>query len=392
MTSSIKSFLPVALATSPLLLAAATPTTPAEMQLSCGLGRAIYREVIAPVQSANSQGHIVHPVASSPQALVTSAHEWTAIWRGAVQDLQAETAPPSLAFVEEAVSAAPTQAQSRCNRKESPTETPTTLSGATSGDIPNLDPSVLSPASPAPVPPAAMPLPDFSTPELSTERPPAETLPGSPELAVPTASPTFSIPTRPISPPPADPGIDPTNVTPTSDPATPFDGVVVPALEALPDGVYRYLSGNYEYGIYSNEQLIANGGAVFLLTKTGDRVVGNFYPTLGQSGVCVDGVLRSNSVLGPAYVMNPIPLDTVASETDAQGTPTAAAASYQPYEGRPSFQVRQPQVLGSRLFYAESLLDLSEYSRINAGTALAPTACDVPSSTLETAVDAEAAD
>ena len=332
------------------------------MQLSCGMSNGAYREVITSTESA--QGHIAHPVSSAPQPLVTSAQEWTTVWRDTARTLPAEIAPNSLAFVDAVANAAPTQPQNRCsNSKEDPTDSPSAPPGEPADDIPNLDPSALPPAAPAPELPATTPMPE----------PPATT--PVPE----TSTPVLSIPSRPVSPPPSDPSVDPTNVTPTSEPATPFDGVVVPTLETLPDGVYRYLSGNYEYGVYSNEQLIANGGAIFLLTKTGDSVVGHFYPKFGQSGVCIDGSLSGNSVVGPAYVIEAIPDESADAESANSGEPaTAVGDSYEPYAGLSTFQVRQPQTVGGRIFYAESLLDLSEYSRINAGTSLAPSECDVP--------------
>jgi len=398
MPLSIKSFLPAAsvlrkgfaLATSPLLLAATQSPSPDAMQLSCGLssGRAsAYREVIAPAQSANGQGGIAHPVASSPQPLVTSAQEWTTIWRDATsQATQLEPLPNSLAFIEDVVGAVPTQAQPRCNTKEEPTtEVLPPVQSAPADDIPNLDPSVLPPVAP-----------EAPTPEAPASE--------SPTVTPPSAPPTFAIPARPVSPPPSDPSIDPTNVTPTAEPAAPFDGVVVPTLDALPDGVYRYLSGNYEYGIYSDEQLIANGGAVFLLTKTGNNVVGNFYPQLGQPGVCIDGSLSGNSVVGPAYAIDAIVADSADAEQPAdpdenEGTSgvTEVGDSYRPYAGLTSFQVRQPQTVrvgeassqALRIFYADSLLDLSEYSRINAGTSLDDSECDVPAVDAASSADTD---
>ncbi|MEO1621657.1 MAG: hypothetical protein AAFU53_11580 [Cyanobacteria bacterium J06632_3] len=340
MPAFVKSFLPAVITASPLILAAAPLPAPDDaMQLSCELSSEPFPESMA-TRLASGQRGIAHPIAASPQPLVTSAQEWTAIWRGS-------------------------STQHHCNTKEEPAGTSAPSSDVPADEIPNLDPSALPPASNTP---------DVSESEPSTGSPPESIPDGNEEVTAPAApspSPASEIRARPVSPQPADPTIDPTNVTPTSEPATPFDGVVIPTLEELPDGVYRYLAGNYEYGIYTNEQLIANGGAVFLLTKAGDSVVGNFYPKFGQAGVCIDGTVSGNSVVGPAYVLDSVDLE----EGDER---LEVGDAYEAYAGIATLQVRQPSTVGDRIAYGESLLDLSEYSRINSGTSLAPTECDVP--------------
>jgi len=437
MTSSIKSLLPtatflckgiarlpfkgLAIVASPMLLAATSP--PANtVQMSCGLSHPSGREVVSSTSLAASEGHVVHPVASSTQAVVTSAQEWIAIWLNAAQDslgqnAAAETMPDSLAFVENAVSTASAQRQSRCtggesslkNSKEEPSDIPTLPSSVPTGDLPNLDPAVLPPVSPAPVPASPAPNAPAALPPLVLPPSAPSSSAPSPSAAPSASGPTIfaPIPTRPTSPPPIDPTVDPTNVTPTSEPATPFDGVVTPTLAALPDGAYRYLSGNYEYGIYSDQQLAANGGAVVLLTKRGDRVVGNFYPRFGQSGICISGRLSEDTVVGPAYTIDAVTVDTN-GESISQNKVTEVGESYEPYAGVATFQVRQPRIVRVdatasqaagedlqqtvRIVYAESLLDLSEYSRINAGSALAPSDCDVPVATTERVIDLGAAE
>ena len=93
--------------------------------------------------------------------------------------------------------------------------------------------------------------------------------------------------------------------------------------------------------------------------------------------MCIDGTLRGNSVVGPAYVIENNTSDVIAEVGD----------SYIPYAGITALQVRLPQTVGERLSYAQALLDLGEYSQINAGTSLAPSGCDVPAVPLTSATE-----
>ncbi|MEL7225250.1 MAG: hypothetical protein AAGL17_10375, partial [Cyanobacteria bacterium J06576_12] len=265
--------------------------------------------------------------------------------------------------------------QRRCNTKEEPTAAPATPQGEPANDIPNLDPSV-NPPTPAPQPtPAQAPPSNETAPPEAT---PEETVPDISQPSAPASS-TSPIPRRQASPPPADPSEDPTNVTPTSEPPSPFDGLTVPTLGTLPDGVYRYLSGNYEYGVYSNEQLRANGGSLFLLTKVGDEVVGNFYPSFDEPGICIDGTVSGNSISGEAYPFGTSADVSNAEDSDTEETATSEVGeSFVPFLGFTNLQVRQPRQVGEFTYYADALLSISEYSRINAGTSLAPTECNVP--------------
>ena len=174
------------------------------------------------------------------------------------------------------------------------------------------------------------------------------------------------------------PTLDPGNFTPTDDAPTPFDGSVVPTLESLPDGSYRYLAGDFEYGSYTNEQLAANGGAVFLLTKAGNKVTGSLSDTFGAPGICVTGTLSGNTITGAAYP----------NTTDETNTPEAVGESFVSY-GSGGLQVRLPQTVGDRTYYPSALLDLTNFSRINAGTALAPTDCVVPTTDSPSGNDVE---
>ncbi|MEL6489583.1 MAG: hypothetical protein AAFQ95_06435 [Cyanobacteria bacterium J06621_3] len=337
MSSSLQSLLPTLLVASPLLLGAAPSPTPSAIQQSC-------IETDAPQEATNS--HIVHPVQSSQQVLITTRREWMTVNAAPVHSYCVTKEDPGEEPVDES------------NEEASDEVTP--QPDATEGEIPELEPSAV------PAPAQSTP-PSIITP--STEAPIEQ--PATEAEATP-------IPTRTVAPPPSDPTLDPGNFTPTDAAPTPFDGSVVPTLESLPDGSYRYLSGEFEYGNYTDEQLTANGSAVFLLTKVGNEVTGNLSETFGQADICVTGTLSGNTITGAAY---PIATDN-ASAVENVGE------AFVPY-GSGGLQVRQPQMVGDRTYYTGALLDLTTFSRINAGTALAPTACVVPTTDLPSDDDIE---
>ncbi|MEL6261081.1 MAG: hypothetical protein AAFR12_08430 [Cyanobacteria bacterium J06626_6] len=376
-----KPWLPLVLVTSPLLLAATHAASPDAGRLSCELSEDLtthtysahsseLQPTLTPTENIGAHP-IVHPVGSRQQALVTAEREWLAF--------DSAQAPTSF------------HPQSNCRIKEEPTEAPSAPLGEPADDLPNLDPAV-SPLPSAPQPetrPNADPTPPTPTadPATTDPSPTVEDVPESAPPASPPAAP-LTIPTRPVTPPPGDPGIDPTNFTPETAAPTPFDGIVVPPLAALPDGSYRYLAGNYEFGNYTNGQLIANGGSIFLLTKTGNQVIGELRPRLDQPGICVSGTVSGNSITGSAYPQSTEAETSADGETEVNGEDEAEAEAtvendtvgetYQPYTIS-ALQIRQPRTVAGRTYYAGALLDLSEYSRINAGTALAPTSCEIPS-------------
>lgn len=320
----------------------------------------------------NTQGHIVHPVSASLQALVTSAQEWSALLRGenyrpertagSVINLL-QSADDSSASAELAESSSYQVQEIQCMAlKEAPSSAPIAPTAEEPKDeIPFLEPATGS----AP----AVEL----TPAVPTEEPIAPAVPDVAEPATPVA------PITPAMPSVAAPDADPFNFTPDDAAPTPFSGIVVPPLSALPDGSYRYLAGNYEYGVYTDEQLAANGGAVFLLTKRGNEVTGYLRPRIDRPGICVTGLVGGNSVVGAAY-----PDEAIAPQANTADVSSAAAGNaYTPFAGLSSLQVRQPRTVADRTYYADAKLDLSEYSRINAGAAIAPTECELPASDID---------
>ncbi|MGB3669801.1 MAG: hypothetical protein WA984_06800 [Phormidesmis sp.] len=418
MPSPLTSFLPAVLLASPLLLSAAQPPTPSApmpsaIALACTQSEAISYstdlalantsaesaatnadrgelDLIMPGTSAvfqqgylsgeaaadnaapNFQGYIVQPIAISSQALVTSEREWLAL-----------------------DTLLPIDSQENCSIKEEPLEVlqsppePAVNPAADAddslpSDIPNLGVPPAPPIAPMPSPSGEPTAPTFTVPPSSATD--SSATDSSATDGLPADS--LSIPARPTSPPAADPALDPSNYTPTTAAPSPFDGNVVTTLESLPDGSYRYLAGSFEYGNYTNEQLIANGGSVFLLTKLGNEVTGSLYPQLYAAAICVTGTVSGDTVTGAAYPASVSAMteeETDSPETDSPETsaPEASAEnteveeSFRSYEETP-LQVRQRRTIAGQPYYMGALLDLSEFSRINAGSSLAPTSCETP--------------
>ncbi len=397
MPSPLNSVFPTVLLASPLLLAAAQPPTSSAIALACtqsesapysteldsadvGTGASnelaltmpgtpavsqqayLFGEASADNPTLDLQSHIVQPIATSSRALVTSNREWL------VLDV-----------------ALPIDSQDDCSVKEEPVEssqsplepavTPAVdATDSLPSDIPNLGAPPAAPVSPTPASSSEPMAPTFAVPPDSS----ADTLPtdNSPANNLPADS--LAIPARPTPPPTADPNLDPSNHTPTTAAPSPFEGNVVTTLESLPDGSYRYLAGSFEYGYYTNEQLIANGGSVFLLTKTGNEVTGSLYPRLDATAICVTGIVSGDTVTGAAYVTSVS--EMTEGESTALNAPTENAEvgeSFRSYEKTP-LQVRQSRTVAGQTYYTGALLDLSEFSRINAGSSLAPTNCESP--------------
>ncbi len=322
----------------------------------------------------NFQSHIVQPISVSSQALVTSEQEWLAIASGL-----------------------PTDSVEECFSKEEPAQVPA------SGPAPTVDPSNSFPSDiPNLEGPPTPPVPVTPGEPTTPISPVAPSEPVAPASTAPASSPTNSptgasaIPARPVPTPAADPALDPSNYTPAIEAPTPFEGNAAPTLESLPDGSYRYLAGSFEYGNYTDEQLVVNGGSVFLLTKRGNEVTGSLYPRLGSSSICVTGTVSGDTVVGAAYPESAfldstveVIADDVENTEEESGTAIEYAEvgdSFRPY-GSTTLQVRQSRTVAGQTYYVGALLDLSNFSRINAGSSLAPISCKAPTSVP--AIDAQ---
>lgn len=258
---------------------------------------------------------------------------------------------------------------------------------------PDLLPDLSFPSRPAPLPsttPAPTPTP---TPPVRRPQPrPAQTTPPQttpppispaplPARPLPSTPPPRALPPNPSAPLPPSSSIDPTNITPTRVNPTPFDGSVIQTLAARPDGNYRYLSGDVENRAYTDAEL-QQRGSIFVLKKEGNRVTGNLSPRLGLPGICVTGVVSGDTVSGSAY-----PQAAVDSPSESDRT---LSGNFQPY-GSGALQVRNPRTASigtdeasrSGLYYASAVLDLSDFSMINAGSSLPPQSCRITHTNTE---------
>jgi hypothetical protein len=136
-----------------------------------------------------------------------------------------------------------------------------------------------------------------------------------------------------------------------------------PTIADLPNGNYRMTSAEYPLRVVSDEELLENGGIVFTFRKFGDTVTGNFGYIDSEVGACVSGTVAGNVVTGVAFT-NDQPT-TIDGKTYL-GPDTALALGANAGGDGEAFQ-------GNR--YNNSTVDLSDFSRINAGTVLPPESC-----------------
>lgn len=161
---------------------------------------------------------------------------------------------------------------------------------------------------------------------------------------------------------------NPHTITPTNEEPTPFDGSVVITLESLPDGNYRYLAGTTENRTYTNAELRQHSGSLFVLTKVGSTVTGDLLPRFGLPGICVTGTVTDNTISGAAY-----PYDTTDSLQDSARD---IGETFEPH-GSGALQIRRTRTNENGVYYAGARLDLNNFTLINAGSSLPPTACVV---------------
>ncbi|NJM96725.1 MAG: hypothetical protein HC800_05600 [Phormidesmis sp. RL_2_1] len=139
-------------------------------------------------------------------------------------------------------------------------------------------------------------------------------------------------------------------------PELPSDAISPPMVADLPDGNYRFTSAEYPERVVSDEELLENGGTLFLFRKVGDTITGTFGYIDSEIGACLTGNLSGNTVTGQAY-------------TDDSGSTVDGTT----YLGPGSFLALGENTQGDR--YEPSVLNLEGFSRINAGTVLPPESC-----------------
>jgi hypothetical protein len=133
----------------------------------------------------------------------------------------------------------------------------------------------------------------------------------------------------------------------------------------LPDGTYRFWSGSARDANISDEELLKQGGLLYVFSKKGNRAIGSISQIDNEAGACVEGLLGGNTVSGFATTYQP---QTEFNKTD----------SFEPLSIIPdgALKVRRgAKVGGDRVRFASALLNLNGYSKITTGKSKAPTSC-----------------
>jgi hypothetical protein len=126
------------------------------------------------------------------------------------------------------------------------------------------------------------------------------------------------------------------------------------SVASLPDGNYRYWTGRPPTGgVVSDEELLRQGGILFLFNKKGNQIVGS-YGQIDNVGICLSGQVSNNTFTG-----------TAVERGDA--TVISAGESLIPWDAAGLLRVRRGSKTGDRIQYNDATLDLSSFSRINAG-------------------------
>ncbi|MEL7067237.1 MAG: hypothetical protein AAGN15_01130 [Cyanobacteria bacterium J06581_3] len=124
-----------------------------------------------------------------------------------------------------------------------------------------------------------------------------------------------------------------------------------PTFDNLPDGNYRVTSTDLPFRVVTAQELLESEGTVFLFKKIGDTVSGDFFYPETDASVCIEGTLSGDTVRGRGRLEG------------TEGTvPDSDALSVD-------------DIIDGQ-FLSAVVLDLSNFSRINAGTVLPRRNCD----------------
>jgi hypothetical protein len=138
----------------------------------------------------------------------------------------------------------------------------------------------------------------------------------------------------------------------------------VSSIEQLPDGDYRFWSGQNRQDTFSDEELLKQGGILFVFRKKGNQVIGTTAQIDSEGGACVEGSIGGNTVSGFATVFRPL-------EEVNKGE------NFEPLAIIPdgSLRVRRGKVSKNSTKFFSALLNLNGYSKINLGDNKPPTKC-----------------
>jgi hypothetical protein len=133
----------------------------------------------------------------------------------------------------------------------------------------------------------------------------------------------------------------------------------------LPDGTYRFWSGNARDASISDEELLKQGGFLYVFSKKGNRAIGNISHIDDEGGACVEGLLGGNTVSGFAT--------TYQAPKEFNQTDSFEPLGIIPDE---ALKVRKGAKVGEgRVRFASALLNLNGYTKITTGKSKAPTSC-----------------
>ena len=129
----------------------------------------------------------------------------------------------------------------------------------------------------------------------------------------------------------------------------------------LSDGNYRYWTGRPSGSVVSDEELLRNGGILFVFRKQGNKITGN-YGQIDNVGICLSGQINENTLTGIAV-----------EQGDASVISTGDR--FAPWDAAGLLRVRRGSKTGDRIQYNGAIVDLRSFNRINAGTRVPPTRC-----------------
>lgn len=135
-----------------------------------------------------------------------------------------------------------------------------------------------------------------------------------------------------------------------------------PSIADLPDGTYSYWTGkpNPADRRMTSDALLKAGGILYIFTKKNSKITGNFSP-IDNQGICVEGQLEGNTVMGMAY-----PFDGI-------GTTSTSLFSWHP-SGYLKVGSWEPKKTNKPAHYHEAQLDLSAFNPVVLDRPLSPQA------------------
>ena len=143
------------------------------------------------------------------------------------------------------------------------------------------------------------------------------------------------------------------------------------SIQNLPDGNYKFCSNPPP----SRQVSDLKAGYCFVFRKTKTRIVGNYFDssTSGEDNVCVTGRLSNNSVTGEGLQF---------SQGLPNGMSDFSGSRLTNWDDSGYLKVAQAKLLKtyeqtgySEIHYRSTVLNLSNFSRHNAGTESPPTNC-----------------